>query len=78
MVAHYTTGEPKVRCKRCGKSLEHPNRKKESRTSIGIKPLTRHVSGPGCSRASNKSVNQPLIGKMIEKMVSTLRYTYSS
>lgn len=78
MVAHYITGEAKVRCKRCGKILEHPNRKKDNGQSIGTKSLTRHIGGPRCLKSSNNAAKQPHIGKMIEKMVNYLPINYYS
>lgn len=77
MVAHYITGEPKVRCKNCGKILEHPNTKKDGRHSIGTKSLARHINGPSCSKRS-KGLAQPHIGKMMQKIVSILYRTLTS
>lgn len=64
-VAHYTSGEPKVMCRKCGKILHHPNY-----TSNGTNSLRRHWKSDGWPKATNKAVKQPSIQKLMQDAVS--------
>lgn len=63
-VAHYTSGEPKVMCRNCGKILHHPNY-----TSNGTNSLRRHWKSDGCQKATNKAARQPNIQKLMQDAV---------
>jgi len=74
-VAHYTSGEPKVMCRRCSKVLDHPNW-----TRNGTNSLRRHWASEKCQNSLTKASRnrrQPHIQRLIEEAVS-LRLNFIS
>jgi len=66
-VAHHTSGEPKVMCRRCSKTLDHP-----AWTGNGTNSMRRHWDSDKClkslTRAGQKS-KQPNIQRLMEQAV---------
>lgn len=63
-VAHHTTGLPKVMCRRCGKTLDHPGY-----TSHGTNSMGRHWKGEKCRKATSNAAKQLNIRQLIQDAV---------
>ena len=59
-VAHFSSGQPKVLCQRCGKLLDHP-----SYTSNGTKSMNRHWKSENCQRHANSVSKQTTLGQLM-------------
>jgi hypothetical protein len=60
-VAHFITGEPKVLCRKCGKTFAHPQS-----TSNGTNTMNRHTKSGECreiaaNRAKQQSIQESLL-----------------
>lgn len=63
-VAHFITGEPKVLCRRCGKTLPHPQS-----TANGTNSMKRHIAAGQCQRIANDRSKQKDIQESLQSMV---------
>ncbi|CAG8265945.1 unnamed protein product, partial [Penicillium salamii] len=63
-VAHFVTGEPKVLCRKCGKTLPHPQS-----TSNRTNSMKRHMSAGLCQRNSKNNPRQQNIQESLESAV---------
>jgi hypothetical protein len=52
-VAHHFTGEPQVMCKKCGKTIPHPQQ-----TANGTNSMKRHLEGVKCAKAARDATRQ--------------------
>ena len=52
-VAHHFTGEPQVMCKKCGKTIPHPQQ-----TANGTNSMKRHLEGAKCTKAARDATRQ--------------------
>lgn len=64
-VAHHTTGEPRVLCRNCGRTLPHPNV-----TQNGTSALKRHLSTGACKRLAHERLWQKDIPGSFDSVVS--------
>lgn len=63
-VAHHATGEPMVMCRRCGKTLPHPQQ-----TANGTNSMRRHFAAGKCRQAGNDVSRQRSIQQSIDHAV---------
>jgi hypothetical protein len=64
-VAHFATGEPRVLCQKCGKTLPHPNI-----TQNGTSALKRHLAADQCKRLALERTRQKDIHESLADAVS--------
>lgn len=72
-VAHYISGEPRVMCQRCGKTLPHPHH-----TSNGTNSMKRHFSGEKCQQAGAQSKQKNIQQSLFEAVSMLYNYIISS
>jgi hypothetical protein len=63
-VAHHITGEPMVMCRRCGKTLPHPQK-----TANGTNSMKRHFEAGKCVQAGNSATRQQTLQQSIKYAV---------
>lgn len=66
-VAHYITGEPKVLCQRCKKTLPHPHY-----TGHGTNSMGRHLSGEKCQKSTGRTLHQQDLHQSLQSAVNPL------
>jgi hypothetical protein len=68
-VAHHTSGEPKVMCRRCGRILDHPQH-----TMNGTTSMKRHLEGGICQKTANNAARQRNIQVSMQDAVCIIEW----